>query len=453
MAGGRGPGRVAILLAFAAALPALRASAQDSGPAVPPRPAAAEEAKALGRWIDDLDHRDPARREGATAALRGFGAAALPALRTAAASGSEETRARARLLILVLEAQESPAAVDPSSWGTLKGDMGRTGARGAAPAAQPSILASRVVGHGLGEGPDAPLACAEGVVVAAVGERVVVMDAATLEYRWEFGLGARVTASPVIAGGMIYIGTTRGLTALRLADRGEAWSMAAAYGVGAAPLAAGTTLYACMGDEAVVALDAATGARRWEFRCAVGRAAPVLAAGRVVVGTTHTRAVVALDAGTGVPAWRLEVDGRIAFAPAAVGDTVIVGDGGRRVRAVDAATGRVLWTRSVEGAFRGDGPAVSARTLLFSTTALETEAYDPATGRRLWRRWLGTRHLSSPVLAGGLALIGSRSRLVALDANNGDDAWKVDLDGEVSSPLVAGGVVYALSGGRVVAMR
>jgi outer membrane protein assembly factor BamB len=143
----------------------------------------------------------------------------------------------------------------------------------------------------------------------------------------------------------------------------------------------------------------------------------------------------------------------VAFAPAAIAGTVVIGDGGRRLRAVDAASGRVLWTRSVEGAFRGDGPAASGRAVVFATAALEAAAFDPATGDRLWRRWLGTFHVSSPCLAGGLALLGSRTRLVALDAANGDDVWSLDLDAEVASPIVSGGTVYALAGGRLVALR
>jgi outer membrane protein assembly factor BamB len=120
---------------------------------------------------------------------------------------------------------------------------------------------------------------------------------------------------------------------------------------------------------------------------------------------------------------------------------------------VDAATGEVLWTRSVKGRFAGDGPAASARAVVLSLDNTEIEAYDPATGNRLWNRWMGTLHLSSPALAGGLVLVGSRTRLVALDARTGDDAWSLDLDGAVACPLVAGGTVYALAGARLVALR
>jgi len=85
--------------------------------------------------------------------------------------------------------------------------------------------------------------------------------------------------------------------------------------------------------------------------------------------------------------------------------------------------------------------------------SLEVEAYDPATGRRLWNRWVGTFHLSSPVLAGPVVLYGSRNRLVALEAATGDDAWHSDLGAEVACPLVAEGNVYALAGRNLVSLR
>ena len=333
--------------------------------------------------------------------------------------------------------------------------MGRTGARGAGPALGPAVKASRSVGGGrgdLGLGPDAPLACAEGAIVAGHGDLVTALGAEDLGHRWSAGLGGSVLASPVIARGRVFVGTTRGLTAFRLEDGREVWTVTAAYGVGAAPLVSGATLYACLGDEAVVALDPATGARRWEHRCAAGRAAPVLAGGRIVLGL-RTAELLALDAATGKPAWRLPVDGAVTFAPAAVGPSVIVGDGGRRLRCVDAESGRVLWTRSVKGRFLGDGPAVSPRAIVFSMDNLELEAYDPATGRRLWNRWIGTYHLSSPALAGGVVLVGSRTRLAAFDAASGDDAWEAELGAEVACPLVADGTVYALAGSRLVALR
>jgi len=131
----------------------------------------------------------------------------------------------------------------------------------------------------------------------------------------------------------------------------------------------------------------------------------------------------------------------------------MVGDGGRRLRCVDAESGRVLWTRSVKARFLGEGPAVSARAIVFALDNFEVEAYDPATGRRLWNRWIGTFHLSSPAMAGGHVLFGSRTRLVALHASSGDDAWQVELDAEPACPLVAEGTVFALAGGRLVALR
>jgi len=405
-------------------------------------------------WIRDLEHSDYARREAATQALRDFGARALPLLREASSSPGEETRARARLLVLVLEAGLGKPE-DLEEWGTLKGDSGRRSARGDAPPRSPGTAATRRVlaSRGASARPlDAPLALGAGVIVAVRGDRVSAWRADGLHPMWSAGPGGRVLAAPVIGDGRVFVGTDRGLAALALEDGRPAWTLASAYGVGAAPLSSGNTLFACLADEGVVALDPATGEKRWEHRCPAGRAAPVAAAGRVVIGL-ESGELLALDAATGKPAWRIPVDGPMSFAPAAMGSSVLVGDGGRRLRCVDGETGRVLWTRSVRGRFQGDGPAVSARAVVFALDSMEVEAYDPATGRRLWNRWAGTIHLSSPAMAGGLVLYGSRTRLVALDALTGDDAWQVELDEEVACPLVADRRVYALAGERLVSLE
>jgi len=441
---------VAVLGMLGAAPP----SSAGDGREAPPTLTEKERAK-VEAWIRDLEHHEFEKRTAATEALRAFGARALPRLREAVASRDPETRARARLLVTVLEAGQG-GEERGDDWLTLKGDMGRTSARGEPPAsAGPRIARSRPVGAGFADGsrpPDAPIAAAEGSVVVAAGDRVSAFSSPDLVHRWSVGLGARVLASPVVARGRVYVGTSRGLTALDLGTSREAWTVAAAYGVGASPLVSGNTLYACLGDEAVVALDPATGEKRWEFRCPVGSAAPVVAAERVVVGTKAAE-ILALDAATGRPAWRIPVDGCVSFAPAAVGGSVLVGDGGRRLRCVDAETGRVLWSRSVKGRFAGDGPAVSARAVVLALDSMQVEAYDPATGERLWNRWVGTLHLSSPAMAGGLVLFGARSRLVAVDAASGDDAWSLALDDPVSCPVVADRTVYALAGTTIVAVR
>ncbi len=448
----------AAALAALAWLAAPAAPAQDAGgKAPPPAPAAAlskEETARLQRWIDDLDNAGAARREEATAALRAFGPRGLPLLRAVLDAGSAEQRARVSLLVTVLEAGGARTTEDDVGWGTLKGDMGRTAARGDAPSRGPEVRREAEVGSSLDREDrplDAPIACSEGVLVVARAERVTALGAEDLRTRWETGLDGPVIASPVVSGGRVFVGTSRGLTALRLADGAGEWTYAAAYGVGAAPLVTGGTIYACVGNEAVVALDPATGARRWERRCAAGRAAPALAGDRVIVGVRSSE-VLALDPSTGAVAWRVPVAGGVSFAPAAVGGSVIVGDGARRIRCLDGRTGRTLWERSVEGRFAGDGPAVTARAIVFATDRMEIEAYDPATGSRLWRRWMGTTHLSSPAQAGAVTLFGARTRLHAVATESGDDLWRIDLDGEVASPVVSGGVVYALAGRRIVAV-
>ncbi|MHC4821021.1 MAG: hypothetical protein ACYTDX_04805, partial [Planctomycetota bacterium] len=152
------------------------------------------EEKKLEAWIRALDDEEFAAREGAQESLRAFGSRALHALREAKDSRSEEVRARVRLLITVLEASLDPEIDTDSNWITLKGDMGRTGARGAAPMGRIAVKARNAVGAGRDARLDAPMALYDGTLVVAREDRVIGMDATDLKHKWAVGLGAKIMA-------------------------------------------------------------------------------------------------------------------------------------------------------------------------------------------------------------------------------------------------------------------
>jgi hypothetical protein len=134
---------------------------------------------------------------------------------------------------------------------------------------------------------------------------------------WRLQTGGPVRSSPVIADGVVYIGTT---------------------------------------DGRVCAIDLASGAARWTTP--IGSAvvsAPALSADRVFVNTRRV-VVVALDRRSGKEVWRTNTGSDLAThpggehwdyfssSPILAGSAIIVGSGDGQLYALTADSGAVLWT-------------------------------------------------------------------------------------------------------------
>ncbi|MCS6977521.1 MAG: PQQ-binding-like beta-propeller repeat protein [Gemmatales bacterium] len=114
---------------------------------------------------------------------------------------------------------------------------------------------------------------------------------------------------------------------------------------------------------------------------------PVVAEGRLFIGT-HNGNLYALDAKTGEPLWRFAASGAFLHAPTVHRDQVVAGCADGHLYALDAATGRMRWAH-----YSGPGG-----------------------------------YAASPLLAEGLAIIGSRlGELVAVRLDDGSVAWRQQL--------------------------
>jgi polyvinyl alcohol dehydrogenase (cytochrome) len=172
-------------------------------------------------------------------------------------------------------------------------------------------------------------------------------NVADLSRAWSVDVGGAVTGTPVIAAGLVYVGSYSGtLYALDLATGVTRWT----YETGAAvrepnlnldlgilgsAAVAGDTVYVGDATATVHALDATTGVLRWKTKTDDQNAAciwssPVVANGVVYVGVASVAKetgfrgnVVALDAATGTQKWKTysvpgESDGGGVFAVPAI---------------------------------------------------------------------------------------------------------------------------------------
>src|SRR5918998_1544780 len=266
-------------------------------------------------------------------------------------------------------------------------------------------------------------------------------------------------ASPVLAGGRIYISGDRGRVLAFDADDGSTvWTATTGASTRSTPAVSNGRVYVGGGDSGVFhALDAATGASVWSFATGdrLTYAAPTVVDGTVYFGTGWGTGnggwVYALDATTGTLRWKSFVGAQIYFAPAVGGGRVFAASyDTQRLVALDAATGAELWELTREDDSFAAMPAYSAGRLYVATNNFDTGAgsvlaVDAETGDLLWEaEGHGDAAGNAPVAFAGLVIAGSsvNNWVVAYDRDTGERRWVSPIGAAVSnSQLVADGIL------------
>lgn len=239
----------------------------------------------------------------------------------------------------------------------------------------------------------------------------------------------RLTASPIVAGGRVYILDSRaGVRAVSASDGAVIWSTSlvpedrdgrGAFGGGLAT--DGSRLYATTAFGEVVALDVASGSVAWRknFELPI-RSAPTVDGGRVFFATVSND-TYAISAADGSQLWRFQGIGEQASISAS--PSPVVADG---YVVVPHTTGELIAFRTE------DGTPVWTETLtsLQPTTSLAN--INDIAGR--------------PVIADGqVYAIAHSGRLGAFLLATGEPVWAQEISG-TQMPWVAGGYAFVISG-------
>lgn len=305
---------------------------------------------------------------------------------------------------------------------------------------------------------------------------------ATPQLVWtaEIGSGnnrrARITADPVVAGGLIYtLDSGARVTAVSPAggvtwstdlippadDEGQATGGGMAY--------EGGTLFVSSGYGRLTALDAKTGAIRWQQRLdATGSGQPLVQNGLVYLVAGDDTGW-AIDTKTGRVAWQVDASPSVsnvlgAPAPAIAGDLAIFAFGSGDIVATFRRGGLRRWSANVSGRREGvarsaigditGAPVVVGRTVYVGNHSGRTVAFSTELGERLWTAQEGAL---GPVWPAGdsLFLVSDSGKLVRLNASNGATIWTAKLPGFIKDKPRKRGPSYAqygpiIAGGRVI---
>ncbi|MDA7963350.1 PQQ-like beta-propeller repeat protein [Ruegeria sp.] len=299
---------------------------------------------------------------------------------------------------------------------------------------------------------------------------------------WSNSIGAgdgrkqRITADPVVAGGLVYT-LDSGATVTATSAQGQTvWSTNLIPASEKDDQATGGglaydngVLYVSSGFGRLTALDAKTGAQRWQKRLnATGSGAPLVRDGLLylVAGDETGWTVNTKD---GRIAWQIEGTpsvGNVLGAPAPVlaSDLAVFAFGSGDIAAAFRKGGIRRWNASVAGGRRGravaqivdvtGGPMVVGNTIYIGNHSGRTVAFDAGSGERNWTASEGA--VDTVWVAGNsVFLVSDRNQLVRLNAADGSVIWAQDLPGFVKDKPGRRGAVFAhygpiLAGGRIV---
>ena len=470
-------------------------------PVLAPRPGAAA-ARVPGGLFGRLRHAWPAIQTAAAVLLVAALTAGVAGVAFRLNDRPEPGPSRVAGLATPDEGVDPAAAVGIADVPVAGGEPGRTNEQpGPGPGGTPSERWRVDGGFVAGQ---APVVAGGLAYLGTEAGELVALDAATGAERWRTPLGGGAVGAPTVADGVVYAGDeARTLHAVDAVTGAVRWARAMGEGnlgdvalgspvgdvllgspvVGSGFVAVAVTHFvdptAPERNRVVLRmLDLADGRDRWSATVDGGVGGVVALRGDRVYAALSNR-VLAFDAVGGVEQWRVETGG--AIRSLAVGDAALYfTDMNGTVIALDLASGQDLWRVAGRGGQRVDVAVATGGDGIYVASGAGVRALEATSHSERWRYRTPREttggpadivgdiaEYAGPVLAGGAVFYATffapsgtpaadrqRWLLAAIDAADGQELWRVELDlgGAPSTPVVVGGLVYLVADGALIAL-
>jgi outer membrane protein assembly factor BamB len=218
---------------------------------------------------------------------------------------------------------------------------------------------------------------------------VVALDAETGKVRWKVRM-APTESSPLVAGGLVYVGDWSGkVYALNAKSGRVAWTYQTGDKVKDGVAYGGGRVYFGSYDSHVYALNSRTGKLVWKAGAqqrlgATGRfySTPAVAYGRVYIGGTDGK-MYSFGATSGKLRWSHGTGSYVYASPAVWNRRVYAGSYDGTFYAFDAATGDVRWKFKTAGSISGSAVVING-VVYVACFGGRTYGLDARTGKVLW---------------------------------------------------------------------
>jgi outer membrane protein assembly factor BamB len=237
---------------------------------------------------------------------------------------------------------------------------------------------------------------------------------------WSQQLASPGAGSPLVVGGLIYVGSGSNVYALAASNGHINWTAPTGGNIDSSVAVVSGRVFAGSEDHSVYAFNAATGALIWSFATKnFVFSSPAVANGIVYIGSDDA-SFYALRASNGSLAWSAATGGAILASAAVAGGLVYINSFDSNLYAYNATRGTAMWSapvgQSVAQITIADGVAyVSAKP--GTVTAL-----DAKTGQYLVGANAGNSDLATPVVVNGMLFATSNDGFLTAFAAGGPGA-------------------------------
>jgi eukaryotic-like serine/threonine-protein kinase len=272
---------------------------------------------------------------------------------------------------------------------------------------------------------------------------------------WTFSCGDELRASPLVSGGMIFVGCyDNHFYAVNISDGTIAWKQMTKSGICSSAAFSNDAVFVGSEDGKLYRLDSQTGEPLWTYTTAMPvRSSPRVAGGRVVFGSDD-RFVYCLDEQRGGLVWKYRTWLHVRSSPYVWNDRVFIGSGDGYLYCLDAATGQLLWKyqtmRDVVSS-----PIVHNGVAYVGSKDGHLYALDVESSWAHWKYKTGHQIVGSPVITDNQVIIGSAdSNLYSIDVNSSELQWRFPAGGQITSSarLVGDQVLFGCADGFVYSL-
>jgi eukaryotic-like serine/threonine-protein kinase len=280
--------------------------------------------------------------------------------------------------------------------------------------------------------------------------------------------------SPSLADGILYFSWQGMLYAVNAADRAALWRFPTGRDIESSPVVADGVVYVGSDDGYLYAIEAHTGQLKWKFSAGARVMSDPAVANGVIYFTGQVQTspagvdhvdfaghIYALDSANGELKWTFKPPGdmqtpvvadgmvySVRASDAAIGPAVVY--------ALDGRSGKVIWQQSPEPLLSTLSVPVVANGYLYTGSDRTGTLYalDARTGKQSWA-FGRTPQALSPSVVGSIVYFGSPDNtLYALDGASGQLQWKLATPSEAWAPPVFDGkTLYVATERQVFALR